>query len=458
MTGETKPDKKGVWGWMFFDWAAQPFFTVMTTFIFGPYVVSRMVSDPDAGQAAWATSIAIAGVCIAILSPLLGSIADKSGPRKPWIGFFAIIKIICLCLLWFAAPGSGLTWVLAVFILATVAAEFSIVFNDSMMTSLVKPKEIGKVSNIAWGLGYLGGMIVLIAVLLLMAASPDTGLTLLGNQPIFGLDAAKGEDARATGPLSALWYVVFILPIFLFTPDKMDRETTFRSAIRNGVSELKNTFNEARQRVGIFKFLIARMIYQDGVAALLALGGTFAAGMFAWQTTELGIFGIILNIVAIPSCIIAGSLDTKFGSKNVVIVSIVLLIVSTVGIVSTGVGYTLFGLMAFDTTPTEGLFSSPAEKAYILYALLIGIAFGPVQASSRSYLARSVKPEESGKYFGLYAFAGRATSFLAPASVAIITASTGSARLGMAVIIIFFVVGLWILLTTPYPASDVSQD
>jgi len=458
MTGETKPDRKGVWGWMFFDWAAQPFFTVMTTFIFGPYVVSRMVSDPDAGQAAWATSIAIAGVCIAILSPVLGSIADKSGPRKPWIGFFAVIKIICLCLLWFAAPGSGLTWVLAVFILATVAAEFSIVFNDSMMTSLVKPKEIGKVSNIAWGLGYLGGMIVLIAVLLLMAASPDTGLTLLGNQPIFGLDAAEGEDARATGPLSALWYLVFILPMFLFTPDKMDRETTFRSAIRNGVSELKNTFNEARQRVGIFKFLIARMIYQDGVAALLALGGTFAAGMFAWQTTELGIFGIILNIVAIPSCIIAGSLDTKFGSKNVVIVSIVLLIVSTVGIVSTGVGYTLFGLMAFDTTPTEGLFSSPAEKAYILYALLIGIAFGPVQASSRSYLARSVKPEESGKYFGLYAFAGRATSFLAPASVAIITASTGSARLGMAVIIIFFVVGLWILLTTPYPASDVSQD
>lgn len=457
VTEGVKSSRRGVWGWMFFDWAAQPFFTVMTTFIFGPYVVSRMVSDPDAGQAAWATSIAIAGLFIAILSPILGSIADKTGPRKPWIGFFAIFKIIALTLLWYASPGSDLTWVLALFILATVAAEFSIVFNDSMMSSVVKPSEIGRVSNIAWGMGYLGGMIVLIAVLLLMAANPDSGLTLLGSQPIFGLDPAQGEDARATGPLSALWYLVFILPMFLFTPDKMNRETTLGSAVRNGVSELKNTFNEARQRIGIFRFLIARMIYQDGVNALLALGGTFAAGMFAWGTMELGIFGIILNLVAIPSCLIAARLDTKFGSKRIVAASIILLIIATIGIVSTGKGYTLFGLLTFEPSSSEGLFSLPAEQAYILFGLLIGAAFGPVQASSRSYLARSIKPEESGKYFGLYAFAGRATSFLAPACVAAITAATGSARLGMTIILVFFVVGLIILATTPYPADDVNQ-
>ncbi len=452
---EPDTSKKGVWGWMFFDWAAQPFFTVMTTFIFGPYVVSRMVSDPDAGQAAWATSIAIAGVFIALLSPILGSIADKTGPRKPWIAFFAVIKIICLCLLWYAAPGSSLIRVLGAFILATVAAEFSIVFNDSMMSTIVKPKDIGRVSNIAWGLGYLGGMVVLIAVLLLMAANPESGLTLLGNEPIFGLDAAEGEDARATGPLSALWYLVFILPMLLFTPDKKDRKISFASAVRNGVGELKNTFNEARQRIGIFKFLIARMIYQDGVNALLALGGTFAAGMFLWGTTELGLFGIILNIVAIPSCLIAASLDTRFGSKRVVTTCIILLIIATVGILSTGETYTLFGLLTFEAASSDGLFSLPAEKAYIVYCLLIGIAFGPVQASSRSYLARSVRVEEAGKYFGLYAFAGRATSFLAPACVAVITAASGSARLGMSVIIVFFVVGLIVLLKTPYPAENV---
>lgn len=451
--GRPATSRRGIWGWMFFDWAAQPFFTVMTTFIFGPYVVSRMVSDPDAGQAAWASGVAIAGLFIAVLSPILGSIADKSGPRKPWIGFFAVIKISCLLLLWFAVPGSSLVWVLGLFIMATVAAEFSIVFNDSMMPSIVPRAEVGKISNIAWGLGYLGGMIMLIIVLLFMSANPETGLTLLGNPPIFGLDAATGDDARATGPLSALWYLIFILPMLAFTSDKSDRETTFGAAVRNGVSELKDTFAEARSRIGIFKFLIARMIYQDGVNALLALGGTFAAGMFYWQTMELGIFGIILNVVAIPSCLIAAWLDTKFGSKRIVAVSIVMLIAATVGIVSTGPGYTLFGMVQFESATGTGLFSTSAEKAYILYGLLIGAAFGPVQASSRSFLARSIKPDEAGRYFGLYAFSGRATSFLAPAAVAAITAATGSARLGMMIIILFFVVGLIVLATTPYPAE-----
>ena len=452
---ETHPvSKKGIWGWMFFDWAAQPFFTVMTTFIFGPYVVSRMVSDPDAGQAAWAASIAVAGIFIAILSPILGSIADKAGPRKPWIAIFALIKITSLALLWFAVPGSSLVWVLGIFILATIAAEFSIVFNDSMMPSLIPADQIGRASNIAWGLGYAGGMIVLILVLLLMAANPETGLTLLGNPPIFGLDPAQAEGDRATGPLSALWYFVFILPMLLFTPDRSNRTVKLKSAIKTGISELKSTVKEARQRIGLFRFLVARMIYQDGVAALLALGGTFAAGMFAWQITELGIFGIILNIVAIPSCLIAARLDTAMGSKRVVTIAIFLLITATIGVVSTGPDYTLFGLVTFSDAGAAGLFGSSAEKAYILFGLLIGAAFGPVQASSRAYLARSVSPEESGRYFGLYAFAGRATSFLAPASVATITYLTSSSRLGMAVIIIFFVVGWLILRTAPAPHEN----
>ena len=454
-TAESHPvPKKGIWGWMFFDWAAQPFFTVMTTFIFGPYVVSRMVSDPDAGQAAWAASIAIAGLFIAVLSPILGSIADKTGPRKPWIGVFAVVKISCLILLWFAAPGSSLIWVLGVFILATIAAEFSIVFNDSMMPSIIPQKQIGRVSNIAWGLGYAGGMIVLILVLLLMAANPETGLTLLGNPPIFGLDPAQAEGDRAAGPLSALWYFVFILPMFLFTPERGDRSASLKIAVKSGISELKSTISEARQRVGLFRFLVARMIYQDGVAALLALGGTFAAGMFAWQTTELGIFGIILNVVAIPSCLIAAKLDTVMGSKRIVTISIFMLMAATVGVVSTGADYTLFGLISFDDAGAEGLFGSSAEKAYILFGLLIGAAFGPVQASSRSYLARSVSPNESGRYFGLYAFAGRATSFLAPASVAAITYLTSSSRLGMAVILLFFIVGWLILRTAPAPQEN----
>jgi UMF1 family MFS transporter len=454
MTTENSPvPRRGVWGWMLFDWAAQPFFTVVTTFIFGPYFVSRMSSDPAVGQAAWGYGIAAAGFVIAILSPVLGSIADQTGPRKPWIGFFAVIQIVALSLLWFAAPGSPLIWPLLFFSLASVAAEFSIVFNDSMMPRLVSKAEIGKISNIAWGLGYLGGMIALIFVVACLAASPETGKTMLGLDPLFGLDPAKGEDARATGPLSALWYLVFIMPMMLFTPDS-GKGKPLGIAVREGIAELAETIREARKRAGIFRFLVARMIYQDGVNALLALGGTFAAVMFGWSITEIGIYGIILNVVAIIGCLIASRADTAFGSKRVVVSSLVLLTLATIGIVSTAPGFTLFGVVPLPTDDSGGLFGTAAEKAYIGYGLLIGLAFGPVQASSRSYLARSVSADEAGRYFGIYALAGRATSFTAPFTVATVTALTGSAPAGMAMIALFLLAGLVILLPTPYPAAN----
>ncbi len=450
--GGLQTSRRGVWGWMLFDWAAQPFFTVVTTFIFGPYVVSRMASDPAMGQAAWGYGIAAAGFAIAILSPVLGSIADQSGPRKPWIGFFAAIKIASLCALWFAAPGSSLFLVVLCFSLASVAAEFSTVFNDSMMPRLVSKAEIGKISNIAWGLGYLGGMIVLIFVVACLAASPETGLTIIGMEPLFGLDPRLGEDARATGPLSAAWYFVFILPMFFFTPDAV-KGSAIGPAVRAGLSELKSTLREVRQRGGILWFLIARMIYQDGVNALLGLGGVFAAAMFGWSITEIGLFGIILNVIAIFGCLVASRLDTGLGSKTVVMTALVFLTVATVGIVSTGPGYTLFGMLPLPGSDTGGLFGTPAEKAYIVFGLLIGLAFGPVQASSRSYLARSVTADEAGRYFGIYALAGRATSFAAPFLVATVTAISGSPRLGMAMILLFLVAGMAVLWPVPYPAD-----
>ena len=450
--GIQRASGRGIWGWMLFDWAAQPFFTVVTTFIFGPYFVSRVAADPTTGQAAWAFGIAAAGFAIALLSPVLGSIADQTGPRKPWIACFAAVKIVSLCLLWFAAPGSNLFVVVLFFSLASVAAEFSTVFNDSMMPRLMPKDEIGRISNLAWGLGYFGGMIALVFVVAFMAGSPETGKTIVGMEPIFGLDPRLGEDARATGPLSALWYFVFILPMFFFTPDAT-RGLPIGPAVRQGLSELKSTLAEVRRRAGVFRFLLARMIYQDGVNALLALGGVFAAAMFHWSTTEIGLFGIILNVVAIFGCWIAAYLDTALGSKTVVMGTLVMLMVATVGIVSTGPGFTLFGALPLVLEDSGGLFGTAAEKAYILYGLLIGLAFGPVQASSRSYMARSVTPEESGRYFGIYALAGRATSFLAPFLVGLITRISDSPRLGMAIIVLFLLAGLWILAGTPYPAN-----
>lgn len=446
--------RRGIWGWIFFDWAAQPFFTVVTTFIFGPYFISRMAQTPEAGQAAWGYGVAAAGLLVAILSPLLGAVADRTGARKPWIAFFAALKIISLSLLWFAEPGASLFWVLLVFAIAMVAAEFSIVFNDSMMPRLIAREDIGRVSNIAWGLGYLGGMIVLIFIVLFLSASPETGRTIIGIEPLFGLDPARGEDARIAGPLAAAWYFIFILPMFLFTPDAAKGEPLAK-AMRAGLSELKTTIAELRQRSGIMRFLIARMIYQDGVNALLALGAGYAAILFGWSITEIGLFGMILNVMAVFSCLAASRLDTRLGSKVVVLASVLLLLLASLGIVSTGHEYTLFGLVSFDATEADGLFATPAEHAFLFYGLMIGAAFGPVQASSRSWFARSIEPQESGRYFGIYALAGRATSFMGPFLVASVTTLSSSAALGMSVLIAFFAVGFILAKTTPYPANNI---
>jgi UMF1 family MFS transporter len=453
--GDGAPAKvpaRGIWGWMLFDWAAQPFFTVVTTFIFGPYFVSRLTTDPVSAQAMWSNMATISSIIIAVLSPVLGSIADQSGARKPWIGFFAVIKIASLFCLWTAAPGSPVIYPVIFMILASISAEFSIVFNDSMMSRLVSKDDVGRLSNTAWGLGYLGGMIVLITVVVLLAGSPETGKTILGLMPLFGLDPTLGQDARITGPISAVWYAIFILPMFFFTPDAK-RGLPLGPAVRSGLTELKTTLADLKNGPGIARFLFARMIYQDGVNGVLILGGTFAAGMFGWPTIEIGIYGIILNVVAIFGCLIAGRLDKRLGSKTTVVVSLTMLLVATIGIISTGPGFTLFGLVTLSTENAGGLFGTAAEKAYILYGLLIGLAFGPVQASSRSYLARSVSLAEAGRYFGIYALSGRATSFMATLFFSIVTYWTGSARYGMATLIIFLAGGLLVLLPTPYPAD-----
>lgn len=449
---EPSTSRRGIWGWMLFDWAAQPFFTVVTTFIFGPYFVARMTEDPVAAQAAWSNMATVSSLLIAILSPVLGAIADESGSRKPWIAFFAVIKIISLAMLWFAAPGSPIIWPLLFMVLASLAAEFSIVFNDSMMPRLVSEKEVGRISNIAWGLGYLGGMLVLILVVALLAGDPQSGRTIIGTTPLFGLDPSTGEDARVTGPLSAVWYLVFILPMFLFTPDAA-KGLPLRHAISSGLGQLRGTIGELKHRPHLLRFLIARMLYQDGVNGLLILGGAFAAGMFGWATIEIGIYGIILNVVAVFSCIAAGWIDRAIGSKTVVIISLTLLLTATVGIISTSPGNVFFGLLSLSTEDSGGLFGTAAEKAYILFGMLIGIAFGPVQASSRSYMARSVSLSEAGRYFGIYALSGRATSFLATLFFSVATYATGSAHVGMATLTIFLSAGLVLLITTPEPTT-----
>ncbi|MFN3497672.1 MAG: MFS transporter, partial [Pannonibacter indicus] len=224
-TAGRKAGAAGVAGWVLFDWAAQPFFTLVTTFVFAPYFASALAATPAEGQALWGYATSAAGLAIALLAPFLGCVADAGGARKPWIAALAVPYVMSCLALWWAVPGTGygIAVALAGYALGTLAIEFATVFNNSMMGSLVARDRLGRLSGAGWAVGYLGGLVSLVIVLGFMAANPETGKTLLGADPLFGLDPAAREGDRASGPFSALWFLVFVLPMFLFTPDEPRR-------------------------------------------------------------------------------------------------------------------------------------------------------------------------------------------------------------------------------------------
>lgn len=211
---------RGARAWMLFDWANQPFYTLVITFIFAPYFVAQVSDDPVVGQAVWANLNLVAALGVAFTAPVLGAIADATGRRKPWIAGFSVLFILGCLGLWQAAPGVDPVWpVLAAFVLAFMASEYALIFTNAMLPDLGPKEEIGAISGSGWALGYAGGVVVLLFVLAFIAPAGDSDRTLIGLSPLFGLDPAKGEPARAMGPLTALWFAVFALPLFLFSPD-----------------------------------------------------------------------------------------------------------------------------------------------------------------------------------------------------------------------------------------------
>src|SRR6266536_1505344 len=282
--GKVKPaSRSAIAGWVLFEWAVQPFFTLITTFVYAPYFAAAVVGDPTRGQALWGFATGAAGLVIALLSPALGAIADAAGSRKPWIAGFSTLLLGASALLWFGKPAdaSSIVPVLGAFALGAVGAQCALVFFNSMMPALVPAERLGRLSGTAWGVAYVGGLISLVVTLGLLAASPVTGKTLLGFAPIFGLDPLSHEGDRATGPFTALWLLAFAWPLFAFTPDR-PRQRGIRDALRSGLATLAHTLRHLPRERDLALFLLANMICADGLVALFAFGGIYAAGTFGW--------------------------------------------------------------------------------------------------------------------------------------------------------------------------------
>jgi UMF1 family MFS transporter len=439
------PPRSAVISWIFFDWAAQPYFTLITTFIFAPYFTSHVAADPASGQSLWGFATAAAGLMIALLSPVLGAIADASGRRKPWIAAFGALLVIGASLMWFGRPGdvSAIPALLLAYGIATIGVEFATVFNNAMMPTLVPPNQIGRLSGTGWATGYVGGILSLILVLGFLAADPETGRTLFGRMPLFGLDPISHQGDRITGPLTGIWFIIFVAPMFLLTPD-YPAKRRIGAALRAGLTDLRRTLAELPKQKSLAAFLLANMIYTDGLVSLFAFGGIYAAGTFGWDTIRIGTFGIILAIAGTFGAWLGGRLDDRLGPKRVIAGSMLILLFAIVAILLVDKDSILFIKVA-PPTPDGALFCASAERAYLFLGCLIGAAGGPLQAASRTLLIHMAPKDRIAQYFGLFALTGKVTSFVGPLLIGVITAVTESQKAGMAVLVLFFVAGLVLL-------------
>ena len=412
-------DRRGLIAWCFYDWANSAFPTVVVTFIFAAYFTTTLSETPEAGTGLWGWALSLSGLAVALLAPVFGALADQRGRRKPWIGGFTLLAILCAAGLWWVAPDPGFALLALVLVgLGNAAFELGQVFYNAMLPDVASARRLGRVSGWAWGLGYAGGLVCL-ALCLVLFVRPEV--------PLFGLDTDAAEQIRIIGPFVALWFAVFALPLFLYTPDSPATGVPAGQAVRQGLATLVATLRALPRHGQVGRFLLARMIYTDGLNTLFAFGGIYAAGTFGMSFEDILVFGILLNVAAGLGAFGFGWMDDRLGAKPTIMVALA-------GLLAAGVSILLVETQAW----------------FIALGCVLGLFIGPAQAASRSLMARLAPPELRGELFGLYALSGKATAFIGPALVGWVTVWADSQRAGMATIPIFFLIGMILL----WPLED----
>lgn len=401
--------KKPVFAWCLYDWANSAFPTIITTFLFAAYFTQSVATDVHTGTAQWGYTITVSGILIALLSPVFGSIADHYGQRKPWLAAFTSIAVVASALLWFVKPTPDSTqFALQLVIIGTVGFEIAAVFYNAMLHDLAPPAYYGRISGWGWGLGYLGGLGCLLIALLLI--QPNIAAFL-------NLNTQTAEHIRISGPLVGVWFTLFAIPLFLWVKDQPS-QLTLVPAVKKGTQQFWKSLKNIAHHKNIFIFLIAHMIYIDGLNTIFAFGGIYAAGTFGFTAFQLIIFGIAMNIGAGLGAAIFAWVDDIIGPKKMILIAIL-------GLLTTGAGLLLVEQLSW----------------FWSLALVLSLFVGPVQASSRSLLTHIVPEHMTNEVFGLYAFSGKATAFIGPWVLGWVTYHFSSQRLGMASTFVFLIIG-----------------
>lgn len=438
---------KRIWGWYFFDWASQPVHTLLLTFVFGPFFAGVAAShfagqglDTETAaaraQSLWSFGLTAMGLIIGFGAPILGAMADVTGRRMPWIVGFSAMYVLGAAALWYTDPmGTNMWAMLFAFAVAFIGAEYALIFTNAQLPGLGTPDDIGRISGSGFAFGYVGGLVALALMLVFFMEMPS-GKTVAGLDPAFGLDPALREGTRFVGPFTAIWYVLFMVPYFLWVRET--RTVHGPGGFGAAMASLKQTVIGAVRRPSLLAYLGSSMFYRDALNGLYGFGGVYAKLVLNWELTSIAAFGVISGVAAAVFSWIGGRADRRFGPKPVIAFCIIVLIAVCLMIVGMS-RESLFGvpLPAGSTLP---------DIIFFACGMCIGGAGGTLQSASRSLMVRHTEPATATETFGLYGLSGRATAFIAPASIGAVTALTGSARIGVSPLIGLFLLGLVLLL------------
>ena len=393
--------KKQIISWSLYDFANQPYTTLIITFIYSAFFVNYIAGDEQQGTFLWANAISITAITVAFISPILGAIADNTGYRKSFLVFFTLICCLFTSLLYFPDKGDvflALTFV----VVSNISFEMGTVFCNSYLNDLSSKKNIGKISGNAWGLGFVGGLLALLVSFLLF-------------------DVNNSSEVKQVNLFVAAWFLIFSLPTFFFLKDSK-RQKINKKNISSSFSSILQTFKEISKYKIIVRFLIARLFYNDGLITIFALGGIFAIGTLNFSMQEVLILGIVLNVFAALGSFVFGLIEDRIGVRKVINLSLVILVISTfLAFISP---WTLYPKIFFWTS-----------------GVLLGTMVGPNQSCSRSYMAQIIPEDKKNEFFGFYAFTGKATSFLGPLMFGFLT-KIYSQQIGLLSVLVFFIIGL----------------
>lgn len=418
--GVASTQRAGLISWCLYDWANSAFSTIVATFVFPVYFSQMVARDPIQGATQWSYAVAAAALAVALGAPALGAVADNMGRRKSWLFAFTLLALAFTAALWQVEPSPRFVpLALALYAAAATSFGFALTFYDAMLRSIAPPNFLGRLSGWGWSLGYAGGLLCLMAALF--------GL-LKPEPPPFGLAVAQAEHIRATNLLVSAWFGVFSIPIFVFTPDRPATGVSVYQAVKTGIAGLAGSMRQILLRPNIGRFLIAFMLYSNGVNTLFSFGGVYAAGAFGMSLDEVLYFGIVLNVTAGLGAATFAWIDDLIGSKRTILIALC-------GLSSLG--------LALVFVQSQALF-------FVLGGVL-GLFVGPAQAAGRSMMARLAPSGLETEAFGLYQLSGKATIFAGPLVLGFVTSMFQSQRAGMSTILLFFVGGILVLLPLREP-------